>query len=238
MPEHLKANLLESLNLALRGYSKEDQLTEKDTSDNPTFTALHFSYYSKYGTEGTFVPRDIHPHKLKNKNTSRTNHSQFLTRESADMRDHPEQYRQICDALEPILRWVVEKRLKRHPDLFSEIEGEVDIYPLNDTNPVHPFSSFIINLNVKTQAHRDGGDKNGCIVLVLGDHIGGGVCLHEAKLVVEASHGDCLTFRSRDLTHFNLSYSGIRASIVIHSDRAGAAYQKNGFGWDSNEFVK
>ncbi|THU92523.1 hypothetical protein K435DRAFT_862374 [Dendrothele bispora CBS 962.96] len=51
IPEHLKTNLLESLNLALHNYSLEDQLTEKDTHNNPAFTALHFSYCSKYGTE-------------------------------------------------------------------------------------------------------------------------------------------------------------------------------------------
>ncbi|THU79093.1 hypothetical protein K435DRAFT_698673, partial [Dendrothele bispora CBS 962.96] len=183
-------------------------------------------------------PSDIHPYKLRNKNASRTNHSQFMTRESQEMRDHPEQYRKVCDALEPTLRWVVEKRLKRHPDLFEEIETEVDIFPLNDTNPIRPFSSFVINLNVKTQPHRDVGDKNGCIVLVLGDHSGGGICFHEAKLVVETSHCDCVTFCSNRLTHYNLSYKGVRASIVIHSDKTATEYQKNGFGWDLNKFVK
>ncbi|THU95859.1 hypothetical protein K435DRAFT_859123 [Dendrothele bispora CBS 962.96] len=153
MPDHLKSNLLDLLNLALRGYSSDDQLTDKDTSNNPEFTALHFSYYSKYGTEGTFVPTNIHPHKLKNKNAQKTNHSQFMTRESNDMRDHPVQYKMICDALEPVLKWVVEKRLKRHPDLFADIRAEIDIFPLQDANPVHPFSSFVINLNVKTQPH-------------------------------------------------------------------------------------
>ncbi|THU77338.1 hypothetical protein K435DRAFT_702622, partial [Dendrothele bispora CBS 962.96] len=186
---------------------------------------------------GTFVPKDIHPHKLKHKEGKRINHSQFMTRESNEMRDHPETYHRICDALEPILRWVVEKvRISYY--LFSEIETEVDIYPLNDDNPIRPFSSFVINLNVKTQAHRDHGDKNGCIVLVLGNHSGGGICLHEAKVVIETSHGDNVTFRSTDMTHFNLSYVGVRASIVIHSDRTAAAYQKNGFGWDANIYVK
>ncbi|THU77094.1 hypothetical protein K435DRAFT_812765, partial [Dendrothele bispora CBS 962.96] len=147
IPEYLKSNLLESLNLALRGYSSEDQLTERDTTDNPAFTALHFSYHSKYGTNGASAPKDVHPYKMKNKHTKKTNHSQFLTRESNDMRDHPEHYRRICDALEPVLRWIVDKKLRSHPDLFSDIELEVDIFPLQDTNPVRPFSSFVLNLN-------------------------------------------------------------------------------------------
>ncbi|THU96685.1 hypothetical protein K435DRAFT_560596, partial [Dendrothele bispora CBS 962.96] len=182
-----------------------DQLTERDTRDNPAFSALHFSYHSKYGTQGTLAPRNIHPHKLKNKQTKKTNHSQFLTRESNDMRDHPEQYRRICDALEPVLRWIVDK-VSMHADLFSDIETEVDIFPLQDTNPVRPFSSFVLNLNVMTQPHRDWGDKNGCIVLVLGGHIGGGIVFQEAKIVVETSHADSVTFCSNRLTHFNLSY--------------------------------
>ncbi|THV01848.1 hypothetical protein K435DRAFT_654520 [Dendrothele bispora CBS 962.96] len=233
IPEYLKSNLLESLNLALRGYSSEDQLTERDTTDNPAFTALHFSYHSKYGTNGASAPKDVHPYKMKNKHTKKTNHSQFLTRESNDMRDHPEHYRRICDALEPVLRWIVDK-----VNLFSDIELEVDIFPLQDTNPVRPFSSFVLNLNVMTQPHRDWGDKNGCIVLVLGEHLGGGIVFHEARVVVETSHADSVTFQSGRLTHYNLSYSGVRASVVIHSDKAGSEYQKNGNGWDDNQYVR
>ncbi|THU93130.1 hypothetical protein K435DRAFT_670755, partial [Dendrothele bispora CBS 962.96] len=68
------------------------------------------------------------------------------------------------------------------------------IFPLQDSNPVHPFSSVVLNINVMTEVHRDKGDKNGCIVLVLGQHQGGDICFQEARLVVETAHGDTVTF--------------------------------------------
>ncbi|THU91033.1 hypothetical protein K435DRAFT_675017, partial [Dendrothele bispora CBS 962.96] len=165
-----------------------------------------------------------------------TNHSQFLTRESNDMRNNPEDYHRVCDALEDVLRWVVEK-VRRHPDLFARVEAEIDIFPLQDSNPVHPFSSFVLNINVMTEVHRDKGDKNGCIVLVLGQHQGGDICFQEAKLVVETAHGDMVTFCSDEVTHFLLPYKGVRASVVIHSDKISSEYQKNGCGWDSNNYM-
>ncbi|THU98875.1 hypothetical protein K435DRAFT_660033, partial [Dendrothele bispora CBS 962.96] len=216
-----------------------DQLQERDTSlsgDHP-FTALHFSYHSKYGTKGTFAPPNVHPYKMKNKETKRTNYSQFLTRESNDMRDNPEDYHKVCDALEEVLKWVVDKVSLLHPQLFSVIEGEVDIFPLQDSNPVRPFSSFVLNINVMTDVHRDRGDKNACIVIVLGQHSGGEICFQEAKVVVETVHGDSVTFCSDRVTHFNLPYKGVRASVVIHSDKRASEYQRNGFGWDANNYI-
>ncbi|KAJ3764520.1 hypothetical protein FB446DRAFT_710266, partial [Lentinula raphanica] len=98
------------------------------------------------------------------------------------------------------------------PKDFKEVEANVDIFPLNDSSPVKPFTSFVLNINVETVAHKDNGDNNLCIVLDLGEHTGGGLFL----------------------THFNLKYEAIRCSAVIHSDKDGISYQNNGNGWDGN----
>ncbi|KAE9395622.1 hypothetical protein BT96DRAFT_826063 [Gymnopus androsaceus JB14] len=120
--------------------------------------------------------------------------------------------------------------------MFQEIEGNVDIFPLQDTSSVKPFTSIVVNLNGVTVAHKDEGDEEGCIVIVLGPHAGGGLCLYEPRVVLDVKHGDVVTCRSRDYTHFNLHYDGIRASLVIHSDKTGEAFRKDGNSWDKKIF--
>ncbi|KAJ3990689.1 hypothetical protein F5050DRAFT_1536151, partial [Lentinula boryana] len=60
-----------------------------------------------------------------------------------------------------------------------DVQANVDIFPMNDTSPVKPFTSFVLNINVETIAHRDKGDNFLCIVLDLGEHTGGELCLQE-----------------------------------------------------------
>jgi hypothetical protein len=121
--------------------------------------------------------------------------------------------------------------------MFATVQTNVSFFPERAHTAVHPFSGFVININVMTDAHRDFGDQDGCMVLVIGDHEGGDLCFLEPKLTLETSHGDVVCFESQNYTHFNLHYTGTRASVVVHSDRYGNAYQQDLNGWDQNKHV-
>ncbi|KAJ3764864.1 hypothetical protein FB446DRAFT_615736, partial [Lentinula raphanica] len=54
--------------------------------------------------------------------------------------------------------------------------------PLQDFTPVRPFTGLVINVNVSTSAHRDGGDAGGCFVISLGSFKGGELCLYQPRL--------------------------------------------------------
>ncbi len=110
----------------------------------------------------------------------------------------------------------------------------MEIIPPADQTCISPFTNFVININAVTRAHRDHGDLEGCIVITIGPHEGGCLCLHEPRLVIETQNGDVVVFLSHRLTHYNLHYRGKRASIVIHSDRTGVAFHRSGNGWDGN----
>lgn len=121
--------------------------------------------------------------------------------------------------------------------MFEEIRTNIDITPLHDQSLASPFPCFVLNFNVATLLHKDGGDKRGCLVMSAGPHSGGELCFLEPKIALQMRHGDWVVFRSKDITHFNLLYKGLRASLVFHSDKSGVAYQKDGNGWDGNKFV-
>ena len=87
---------------------------------------------------------------------------------------------------------------------------------------------------ITTTAHRDVGDDDFCIVLVMSNCIGGDLVFHELGLVFAANNGDASLFCSVDLTHYNLNYKGIRGSLVFHSDRAGRRWKENFNGWQNN----
>lgn len=81
-----------------------------------------------------------------------------------------------------------------------------------------PFTSLVMNLNVRTEAHRDKWDKSLCLVLAIGDFSGGALVLKEQGLVFELRNGDFAVFRSSESTHFNLDFTGRRASFVMQTD--------------------
>lgn len=106
--------------------------------------------------------------------------------------------------------------------------------PGNDVCAAHPFSGFVVNLNVTTRGHRDAKDWTACLVLVLGDHTGGELVLVEPGIVIPLHSGDLIVFPSMRLTHFNMHYKGTRASLVLHSDRAGHKWVVDGNEWQDH----
>ncbi|KAF5362817.1 hypothetical protein D9757_014261 [Collybiopsis confluens] len=196
------------------------------TSRNPSmpiqkFPTFHFSYWGRYG---------------QSSDGRKTNTWQFSVRPSNDIQKFPEEYESLCNILGTTLSEIVNTALKRFPEELKYLHANVDIFPINDTSPVKPFTSFVLNINVETIAHRDRGDNFLCIVLDLGEHSGGELCLQEAKISLELCHGDWVAFSSKRYTHFNMRYDGTRCSLVIHSDSSGESYQRDGHGWNGNEY--
>ncbi|KAJ3806294.1 hypothetical protein F5876DRAFT_50307, partial [Lentinula aff. lateritia] len=213
------------------------QLKDTNSTSNSAFTALHFSFFAKYGVSGKNAPTDVHPLLLRRTEDKKTNTSQFHVYASADMKKYPEAYDLLCTALEDAIEQIADKALLRHPDFSRGMQGEIDIVPFYDSTPGRPFRSVVINLNCATLAHKDTKDRKGCVVLVISLCKGGELCLFEPRLVLEMSNGDFIVFPSKVYTHFNLHYWGIRSSLVLHSDIDGESYKLDGNGWGQNDFV-
>lgn len=114
------------------------------------------------------------------------------------------------------------------PQEYKELEVHCDFLPLHDQPPGRPFTSMVVNLGAVTKGHRDGGDKTWCGTFTIGDCKGGQICCYEAGLVLESRPSDFITFESQEQTHFNLNVEGIRASIVLHSDRTMDSWSGDG----------
>lgn len=109
--------------------------------------------------------------------------------------------------------------------------------PDYNVSAVHPFVGLVLNFNIASRAHRDAKDQAICLVLPVGDFIGGDLCLVEPGIVLPLRHGDFGVFPSCDVTHFNLHYSGRRSSIVLQTDREMAKWTAEGRnGWATNAF--
>ena len=105
------------------------------------------------------------------------------------------------------------------PDKFKNLSILVDALPLNEWMPAYPFSGIVINVNIATRAHRDKADEEVCLVITISECLGGALVLHESGIVVESDNGDCVGFSSVTQTHYNLDFIGLRASMVLHTDK-------------------
>jgi predicted 2-oxoglutarate/Fe(II)-dependent dioxygenase YbiX len=123
------------------------------------------------------------------------------------------------------------------PDSYGTLSFLVEALPNGDWSPVHPFSGFVLNMNVCTRIHRDWGDEDICLVLVLSDCSGGELCLKEPGVVLKLATGDVVLFKSSEISHFNLHYNGKRASLVFHTDRAARSWAKDRNGWQHNVYM-
>lgn len=123
---------------------------------------------------------------------------------------------------------------KHLPDIYDFLEMDCNLLPSNQTSPVEPFLGFVVNLNVVSRCHRDGGDRKFCVVVPIGEFEGGELCLMEPGLVLPLTNGDVTLFPSCSVTHFNLHYVGERASLVLHTDKEIEKWRLDRNGWENN----
>jgi hypothetical protein len=120
------------------------------------------------------------------------------------------------------------------PDNFQNLSILVEALPLNEWAPAYPFSGIVINVNIATRAHRDQGDAEVCLVITISQCEGGALVLHESGIVVQSSNGDCVGLPSVTQTHYNLDFIGLRASLVLHTDKDLQRWFKDMNGWVDN----
>jgi hypothetical protein len=122
--------------------------------------------------------------------------------------------------------------LQDMPEEYKKIEAYCRSLSFGDLPVSHPFAGLVINFCVSTDAHRDWIDKLLCVVIPFGDWEDGEIVLYELGLVIKLKPGDILIFPSCDITHFNLHFSGLRGSIVLHSDVTGDQWVEDFNGWN------
>ena len=108
---------------------------------------------------------------------------------------------------------------------FKELVGVIEPFAQkllrHTSSPCYPFRGFVLNLNVSVKVHRDAKDLLACLVLPISTFTGGELCLVEPGLVIPLRSGDLVVLPSHKISHFNLTYSSKRASLVDHTDREG-----------------
>ena len=183
-----------------------------------------------YLSQGQGAPEHIHPDYL-HKGKKHMNHGQRIPYQSKVVKESPEKYHALMSTFKDVCQ-VVSDIIKKHlPDLHAQISIFCDILPLNDRPTTHPFPGCVINLQVATEGHLDSGDDTICVVIPFGDFEGGELVLSDAGLMINLQEGDVFIFPSFRLTHFNMHFTGVRGSLVMHSDKDGKRWVKDRNGW-------
>lgn len=188
--------------------------------------------------QGEGAPEDVHPDYLRKRKEGEpkegvrnVNHTQRTPYAARAIRDCPETYHALMSALQDICTLVSDIIKKHLPDIHSQLTLFCDILPLNDSSATHPFPGCVINLQVSTEGHLDSGDDTICVVIPFGDFEDGELVLLEAGLIVDIREGDLFMFPSFRLTHFNMSFNGVRGSVVMHSDKDSLRWKLDRNGW-------
>ncbi|KAH9911409.1 uncharacterized protein B0H18DRAFT_850105, partial [Fomitopsis serialis] len=138
-----------------------------------TFEVLHFSWYNRHCTQGNTAPSNVPPAMLTRPNGLKINYGQMLPYMSKDMAAHEDIYRSLRNVLGDVFEWLDNKLATMFPNFYTRLEEFVEILPGNTMPLSAPFLGLVINLNVVTQAHRDNKDYDMCLVLAVGDFVGG-----------------------------------------------------------------
>ena len=188
--------------------------------------------------EGDWSPDNVHPHFLYKDGNGHSNHNQRATYLAKAIKDNPERFQSITDILQDVCKIVCDVLQKHLPDAFDRLRVFCEILPFNQMPATYPFPGFVLNIQVCTEAHVDANDDTICVVIPFGPYEGGELVLYEAGLVLEIQEGDILIFPSYRLTHFNLHFTGVRGSVVMHSDKVVTTWNANRNGWNRHIVVK
>ncbi|TCD59939.1 hypothetical protein EIP91_011029 [Steccherinum ochraceum] len=197
------------------------------------FTAMHFqSGYSRNMPPGKKEYDHLNPFFMKR----RLLLQQLVPYASKEITNNPQLFDDLSIVLEDVFHHVDHTMKRHYPGIYHELSVTAEALPMREDCPAHPFTGFVLNINVVTKAHRDKQDKKVCLVIAIGRFTGGAICLHELGLVIPLRQGDCVMFPSGKITHYNLHYFGSRLSVVLHSDgTASHQWLVNFNNWGENE---
>ena len=144
----------------------------------------------------------------------------------------------LQDVIQDVCKYVADVIQKYLPQEFESLRIYCDVLPLYEKPSTYHFAGFVLNLQVSTLGHIDGGDDTICVVIPFGTFIGGELGLHEAGLLFGLQPGDIIIFPSYWFSHFNMHFKGVQGSLVMHSDKEGKRWAKTRNDWASKMVVK
>ncbi|EGO04726.1 hypothetical protein SERLA73DRAFT_68394 [Serpula lacrymans var. lacrymans S7.3] len=152
LPEYIRSSLQPKL---LAAFENNELLTEKpgQHDEDDIFEVLHFFWYNCHCTRGDDTPTEILPLMLEREDGCCTNYSQMIPYLSKEIKDHNTIYQTIKVVFADLFHWihdVIELQLPEEYELLAEVAS---ILPGNNSSPIFPFLSLVINLNVSTKGH-------------------------------------------------------------------------------------
>ncbi|KAJ7276958.1 hypothetical protein C8J57DRAFT_1061393 [Mycena rebaudengoi] len=209
-----KIDAIPSLLCAVLG----DGLVDTESrADDYMYEAIHLSIYNRYAENGSMAPKDAHPDYVAREKVTRVNHGQRLPHPSEEMVREPVAYDLLKRNLSDIVAFIAE-----NVSLNQVYLSYLIVVPHQIACPFAPYGGVVVNMGGCLDAHADELDaENNCVVIPFTKNcVGGGLVLHEAGMVMDLHAGDMILFLSAWLTHYNLHFRGIRASLVFHTDNA------------------
>ncbi|TCD60234.1 hypothetical protein EIP91_010522 [Steccherinum ochraceum] len=177
VPDHMRKDLMAKLKAALDvALRKQERIQHRNTAEevNAIFRVLHFELmYNRMCATGKGFPKDMSPF-FATRNGKPFPLHQMEPYESRDVILMAPEFSNLRRAYEDVIDYI-DNFLKKHlPDEYDELTVFAEALPFGEVAAAGPFTGFVVNLNVMTRAHRDSMDKSICLVMVLGQHEGGG----------------------------------------------------------------
>ena len=114
-----------------------------------------------------------------------------------------------------IVTWRGEEKLSKLSEEHPDLDILLDIFMTNH-NPKFIFNSIYITKNCQSKPHRDSGNSTSSIIVSMGDHQGGSLCVQESDLKTQVFtiRKYSLEFDGRKYFHWTEPFVGTRYSLI------------------------
>ncbi|KAJ7088970.1 hypothetical protein C8R44DRAFT_649127 [Mycena epipterygia] len=188
-----------------------------------------YTWYYRMGEQGHGAPPETHPNHIHK--GVKINFHQRIPYSTVDTIQKTMEYESLVEIFGEVMEFQRVQMQRLNLEAYEQVRIFADVLPLNTSSPAYPFCGFMLNLRVATNAHKDPKDKKWCEIIFVSDCEGGHLCLHELGIKLDGRTGHILIFPSCYITHFNTHFEGLRASLVLHTDREGDKWADNAGGW-------